>query len=417
MQMNVNGKRKTTYICLILKFTKGKMIFYFNPGHETAVLNKSKYYMAPASVAKMQFDLDFLPAWYASADDFVFIANESKRDDINNLVESFPFLPEAITIDQLLLHTEQEVCMWGISPQSLHFFEDLNLKYGLDFVLPDWSDEYRYLNSRKASAECLKEIINLLPDVSGEIIPRFCSTLDEIEDLIQHSSHRLLAKAPYSSSGRGLLWLPEGGLTRTERQILHGMLKKQGEVSIERVLNKSQDFAMEFYSDGVDIHFAGYSLFTTNSKGAYQGNYLATQRNIEDRLVKQLPAELLMKVRSAVEEVLKNKYVIYYKGCIGVDMMIYEYEGENKIQPCLEINMRYNMGWLSLKFCERYLHPHSQGEFKIIFNSQPGALLRQHADMQKQYPTQLEDGRLRSGYLSLCPVDEDSNYLAYVLAE
>ena len=49
------------------------MIHLFNPGHETAVLNASKHYQPATPIVKMQTDLAFLPAWYASDGDFVFM--------------------------------------------------------------------------------------------------------------------------------------------------------------------------------------------------------------------------------------------------------------------------------------------------------------------------------------------------------
>ena len=57
-------------------------LHYFNPGHETAVLNASRHYQQPTHVAKMQNDMAFLPAWYASAGDYVFMENQLPDDFI-----------------------------------------------------------------------------------------------------------------------------------------------------------------------------------------------------------------------------------------------------------------------------------------------------------------------------------------------
>lgn len=74
----------------------------------------------------------------------------------------------------------------------------------------------------------------------------------------------------YSSSGRGLLWLPERKLTTKDRTWIEGALNKQGCVSIECALDKYQDFAMEFYSDGNgNIRYEGLSVFGAEKKGAY----------------------------------------------------------------------------------------------------------------------------------------------------
>ena len=257
------------------------MIYYFNPGHETAVKNASPYYTAPANIAAMQNELSFLPAWYAAQNGIVLV-NTINSNYFNYLNSILPILPKPELAENLGNIKDSDISLWGISPQAIYFMTELSKKYDLKLNIPEWKEEYTYLNSRNAAKDCLREITNKISDISKDIIPLFYSDLEDIEKAVNGSSHRLLSKAPYSSSGRGLLWLPESGLTRTERQILHGTLKKQGSVSLERALDKQIDFAMEFLSDGKgNITFAGYSLFYTNSKGGYEANYIGAQNNIE----------------------------------------------------------------------------------------------------------------------------------------
>jgi len=394
------------------------MIHYFNPGHETAVLNASPYYMAPANVAVMQSDLAYLPAWYAHSGDSVLVVNEAVKDYQRYLSNQLNNLPNAILKNDLKYYKNVEVAFWGISPQAIHIFREINNEYNLDLRLPPWKEEYLYLNSRQASRNCLEELQAVIPEVSQDIIPSVCTTLDEIECAVNESCTPLLAKAPYSSSGRGLLWLPVDGLTQTERQILHGILKKQGAVMIEAVLDKRMDFAMEFMSDGTgNIIFEGYSLFETNNKGAYNGNYLYCQTDIENQLKKMIEPELLDRVKMHLTQVLSTKYAPYYKGCIGVDMMLYNDSNQIKIHPCVEINMRYNMGYLSLCFSQNYLSEKSHGRYYLGFNSKAGAMLKSHMEMIEKYPAQFDNGKISSGYLSLCPVDGNTHYRAYVLIQ
>ncbi len=389
-------------------------IHYFNPGHETAVLNASPYYMAPANVIRMQEELAFLPAWYGRESDMILVNSTMERSHYDCLYKHFPTLPHAIHHEDLAGLDEAEVILWGISPQSVHYIEELRKEYNIAINAPVWKEEYTYLNSRLAAHDGLKKIIDKLPLIDKDLLPRFCISLDEIEEAVSQTDSRLLAKAPYSSSGRGLLWLPVGGLTRTERQILHGILKKQKSVSIEKVLDKDTDFAMEFISDGKGgIEFAGYSLFYTDKKGAYESNYIGSQENISSLLEEKIPPTLLEKVKDTLRNILKDRYACLYKGCIGVDMLVYKDNDEYKLHPCLEINMRYNMGYLSLKLYENYVHPQSAGHFFIDFCSTEGDIYTRHLQMQKQYPPLIENGRLVEGYLPLCPVCESSRYWAY----
>ncbi len=98
-------------------------------------------------------------------------------------------------------------------------------------------------------------------------------------------------------------------------------------------------------------------------------------------------------------------------------MMIYKDENGYKLHPCVEINMRYNMGYLTLRLFENYIDPSSEGRFYIDFSAKEGYIYKTHLDMQKENPAKFFNGKLKSGYLSLCPVEEHSRYRAYVLIE
>ena len=105
------------------------MLHYFNPGHEAAVLNASPYYTPAANQVKMQRDLAFLPAWYAgSPNDFVWIEDDLTTDFITS-IEPLTHLARAVGINNVLdkkhLLSGNEVSPWGISPQSIKFFENL----------------------------------------------------------------------------------------------------------------------------------------------------------------------------------------------------------------------------------------------------------------------------------------------------
>lgn len=394
------------------------MIHYFNPGHETAVLNASPYYTHPSNIHILQRELAFLPAWYAASGDVVLVEDEMDKEYVPYLYDNLGFDIKAVTRDKLKNYTSQEILLWGISPQSINVFEDINKEYHQNFSLPVWKNSYSYLNSRHAAKDCLEELLRLLPSISDAIIPQFYSNLDDVEKLVESSPFQLLAKAPFSSSGRGLLRLPVGQLTRTERQILHGVLKKQGTLSVEKFLDKQVDFAMEFMSDGNGkVSFVGYSLFSTNVKGAYLGNYIDSQKSIEQKLADKVSIDLLEDVKSKLIDILSEKYAHEYKGCIGIDMLIYQ-DGENyAIQPCLEINMRYNMGFVVIQLIENYIAPDSKGFFHIEFSSNKGEIYDRHERMKLEYPALFKNKKLMSGYLPLCPVNQDNYYRAYVLLE
>lgn len=178
------------------------------------------------------------------------------------------------------------------------------------------------------------------------------------------------------------------------------------------------DFAMEFIIDSHgNVSFEGYSLFETNNKGAYLANFIGSQKSIYKQLTDKISPELLEKVKIKLSEILKEEFSPYYKGCIGIDMMIYKEKGNYRLHPCLEINLRYNMGYLSAMLYEKYIEPTSHGKFIIDFGAMEGEIYKKHQQMLTSYPPLMREGRITSGYLSLCPVNKESRYRAYILIE
>ena len=394
------------------------MIHYFNPGHETAVLNASKHYQPPAHIVKMQTDLAFLPAWYASAGDFVFMETVLPDDFILsckpfnlqvNPVTSGNFSGNRKTLQY------STIDLWGISPQSIHFFEKLNQQWELSLAIPRWKEEFHFLGSRFASQKLLTALLNRLPEADKEILPHFVSDMETIEQQIAHSQERLLIKSPYSSSGRGLIWLFPGNMAQSEKQILSGILKRQQQVSIEKALDKQLDFSMQFENTVIgETRFIGYSIFKTNAKGAYEKSSIDSQERLEKRITNWIDANLLLQTRTVLTKLLQEMYAPYYTGIIGVDMLIYKAGGTYRLHPCIEINMRKNMGYLAIRLFEKYLHPDSQGELFIEYNIDSKTSIQNHRQLQTQFPLIIEDGRICNGYLSLCPITDSTNYRAYV---
>lgn len=392
------------------------MIHYFNPGHETAVSNLSPYYKPPESVLRLQHDLAFLPAWYGKEGDFV-LMDHKEEGYLEWLRLHFPGLSLPVTENELPDIPLTEVCFWGISPQAVHSISEINTKRETKLQIPEWREEYAYLTGRKASRDCLIELQRAVPEISDSVIPVFYDRIDDIEDKVKTGPYLWLAKSPYSSSGRGLLWLSEY-ISNKEREILKGVLKKQNFVSLEPVLPKITDFSMQFLSDGRgNIHLEGYSLFETNPKGVYTGSYLYSQKSISDILSQKISPELMERITDHLIRILRTKYARLYKGCIGVDMMLYNENGICRIQPCVEINMRYNMGYLAVKLSGNFLGETSKGLFSVIYNPDPSVISSRHREMVKKHPPVIRDGKIEKGYIALCPLTENSRYCASAIVE
>lgn len=403
------------YDCMIPK------LHHFNPGHETAVLIGKENYTPPANVQRMIKELSYLPVWYADADDYVFMEEVTSPRFLSLLPKEFRPFPTPVSRNELCsnksLVPEMEAMPWGLSPQSVHLFKELSKNSTSQLSVPVWKEEYFALNGRQTAAICLDKIRELLPDTEIPVAPKFCKKLHEVEKYLILQRAPFVLKTPYSSSGRGLYWLKERKLTAKDKVWIEGALKKQGTISIECALNKHQDFAMEFYSDGKGtISYEGLSVFGAENKGAYSGNVLGSQEYLNSSFIENFGEEQFNRIKEAVRTAVQSIYGNVYTGYLGVDMLTYRKQDDSLyIHPCIEINMRYTMGLVAMRISEKYLAPRARGDMHITYESKPGEAYERHCFMKKAYPLEIADGKIKEGYISLCPVTKETRYRAYLL--
>jgi len=405
-------------------------IHLFNPGYESEIAlyatNGSKNYTPSLKVRQMRKDLALLPIWFAGSQDFVWTGTLKTYQNEEDLTDFTSFLPKELstlatpisisTIISKSFHLpETEIAPWGLSPQSIHFFKEIKKRTGQPIIIPPWNEKLTPLTGRQTAAYCLSLLLKRFPEIPSHT-PVFCSSIQEIEEYMNRHSHPYIIKTPYSSSGRGVYEVIDRCLQEKDKQWILGALRKQEIVSIEPLLDKKIDFAMEYtIGENGKISFEGLSLFDTTSSGAYIGNRLTSQKNIEEYISKSISVPLLHKVEEATVEILQEVYSKDYTGNIGVDMMIYtDKKGNSTIQPCVEINMRNTMGMLSIHLFKHFVFPSATGSFKVAYEKEAYA---QHCHMQKLYPQQWREDKLFKGYLPLCPVKQETNYRAYILIE
>jgi len=396
------------------------LLHIFNPGHETAVLLDSVSYTPPANVSVMTDDLACLPMWYADSEDAVIVDRMIDEDFIDALPKEIGRLAMVVTKDYFnrldSSHNSFVAKPWGMSPHILNKYRRLNIKTDL-LTVPVWDDMLKQLTGRQTAIECLNRIKQLMPSYSLPDVPECCKTVDELERLLQQKELPLVVKTPYSSSGRGIMWLRDITLSDAERKWISGAILKQGFVSVEKGLDKVADFAMEFDLDnGGNVSYEGLSLFATEGKGAYTGNRLANQETLHKEIADLVGETDLSTLQVILSDVLREFYAPYYSGCIGVDMMVYR-KADNSlaIHPCVEINMRYTMGMVALQLFKHYVSPSAEGTYLVSFYKHEGMALDKHHELSRLYPLQIEQGRIVRGYLSLCPVNLHTNYCAYII--
>lgn len=389
-----------------------KQLYIFNPWHDMALANFTPYYKVSAKILRMSHDLSFLPAWYAPDDALIHVADCSTVETFRSLVASFKvFSSERFVSDTVSC----EIRPWGWSPALVHMLS----AGGADiFFLPDSAslDKIRYLSGRQRCVEVLSQLSSV-DGVCGETF--CCSKLEEVRMHLE-ANGSLILKAPWSGSGRGLYRVCRQSWNANVEGWISRILRTQGCVMAEPIYNKVCDFAMEFYSspEGT-VSFAGYSLFETDDFGNYKQNILMCDSGIEEHLLSfGIQTATLHDVRERLLEIFSGMVSGYYTGYFGVDMMICSQNGDILVHPCVEINMRMNMGVVSRIIFDRYLCPSSRGKFVVEHYNSDGEAVLSHQKMSSSMPLVVDtSGRIKSGYLTLTPLQSVTRYHAYVIVK
>ena len=187
----------------------------------------------------------------------------------------------------------------------------------------------------------------------------------------------------------------------------------------EKALHKIQDCAMEFYSDEHgQISFSGYSLFQTDEAGIYKNSFLLSDSEIEKALQEFISIDLIREVRTQLLLFFEQQITSNYRGYFGVDMFIFtDTEGIYRLNPAVEINMRMTMGMVARLVYDRFVEPGKKGVFSIQHALHFGELLLQDKLQSKQHPLIITNKKIQSGYLSLCPIDENTHYCASIIIQ
>lgn len=391
-----------------------KTLYIFNPEHDLALASGETNYMAPASARQMAFELALLSIWYAEEGSAVLASSAYNLDYLKRMQELLGLSVHLMTEPELASEADLDIRPWGWDAALRKRLSGLG---GSEVLLPSmWQlNAWREYSHRSKAVALLPEL-QLNEYFCGESY--YLKTPEEWKAFVEGRECCLL-KAPLSGSGKGLNWC-KGIFTPFISGWCARVAASQGGVIAEPIYNKVEDFAMEFYSDGAgEVTFAGYSLFHTGKSGMYEGNCLLSNEAIRKQLSQYVPSEVLTDLENRLKYRLSALVGTVYKGYLGVDMMVCRFPEDEKpvfrIHPCVEINLRMNMGIMTRFLYDRYVHPDSTGRFVIDYHPSEGEALNEHERMSATYPLEIREGRVYSGYLPLVPVHRRSCYRAWIL--
>lgn len=389
-----------------------KRFAVFNPEHDLALANGDAHYLAPRNIREMAHDLAPL---------------------MDYLAWDTPWGWDAAVVSHL--HKS------GIPRQELP----------TDTMLA----ALRTRSERITAHHLLQQMLPLSVHLTGESY--VCRSLDDIKTYATQHSH-LLLKAPLSGSGKGLRHLnfndnhpssrrSTSALTSTFKKIeswADALIRRHGHLTAEPYYDKVQDFAMEFIVADGQCHFIGYSLFTTDTHGRYDSNLLLSDADIEARLSEYIPRSVLHDVRHFVEghtglivpsEWDTSRFPITF----GIDMMIVNDRGQQstvdgqhpirpdgnsqlrthnsqfKLHPCVEINLRANMGIIAHEVRRHLMAPEATGIYRLTLFDDHAALAAFDEEQRTLYPALYRNGFLVRGYHPLTSTEGNARHLAYII--
>jgi len=396
-------------------------LFVYNPTCELAVANGMVSYQAPRYLQKFERDLEILPAYLASSKDYILVQESISSEFRNKLSELGIQLPACITKEELNQQVKNsslavnKLIPWGWSTAIHHKLKHLKAFCSEDFSsspVAHWNETQKEIYSRKFALEILGKLLPKLKDqycIKNSELPRVATSEEEVLE-IQKTWPQLVLKSPWSASGRGLQVLRRSEFNRTNHQLLAGVLKNQGFVMVEKYQQKLVDFAFQFRTEKGTIHYQGLSFFSASISGQYEKNYLgAYSQHLDEEINSFLKTIDVNAIANQLGETLQQSHIAtHYEGNFGVDALIFkDHNKAIRINPCLEINCRNNMGNLSLVL-NKYLAPNSIGYFYIdqIKNMDPNIF---HKTIEQSH-----DGKIKSGSLALTPIYEDSQFIAWM---
>lgn len=284
----------------------------FNPENDMALADGKPGYTPPAQIRQMRMELAGLPYWWAEEGDQVWDS-----------------------ASPLQLNEGDVIRPWGWSPALKH---QLRLAGVREEFLP--SDEalarLRQRSHRQTAVQALADLsASGIEGLAGH--SAHCHSYDEV---MQAASawDKAIMKAPWSSSGRGLMMVGAPNARRWAERII----RQQGSIVVEEYLDRQADFAMEFWCEGGEVRYEGLSLFYTNDQGAYQGNWVAPEGQKMQWLAQLADPRTLGAIQAWWMQRLQG---IDYEGPVGVDMLLTR---DFRICPCVEVNWRMTMGLVSV---------------------------------------------------------------------
>lgn len=323
------------------------------------------------TILQMEVDLQRLPRWWAEDGDAILIRVPAGSDGCDTIYkdcavvcadardnEFTPYIYNRYSELHDATGHDYQPMPWGWS-RSVR--ERLR-RFGMDSdALPsdDWLHDYRTLASREFGCQFMRAVLaeaagsTLKDRLVGEEM-RFFTDFESVMRHTSDTSKDYILKSPWSSSGRGIT-VSKSGMSEKAATMAKATINAQGGVLVDRFYRKTMDLALEYYvSPNGGTDFIGYSIFQATADGKYCHNLLKSNAELRGIIDNALGDSSLTDFVIDIHKRLLTRLLGgRYSGFLGIDMLLAEDGGALKVHPCIEMNLRMNMGIAALNIQQR----------------------------------------------------------------
>ncbi|MDE5886292.1 MAG: hypothetical protein K2H46_01760 [Muribaculaceae bacterium] len=326
-------------------------IFIFNPETDYALAAGQNIYNIPAKIKELRERMACCPAFLANIGDAILLLDSTekassslssaaklineKRLDIVSLPDIASYISEREKREEYPIFTP-----WGWN----HTLRQSLLKARVEskFLKSEAEIEsIRQLSHRRISSIFNEHLASILHDIDCPKATELYSESDALAFCRENND--VFLKAPWSSSGRGVVRSTSLDSLHLQQWIA-GCIRRQGSVMGEISHNKTGDFATEWWIEKGKPHFLGLSMFKATPDGKYSGNIELRSKDIREK-IKNLTSQWNDAIIEAQGLILEKLIAGNYSGPAGIDMLTTD---EGNLVPCVEINLRFTMGMVTL---------------------------------------------------------------------
>lgn len=362
--------------------------WWFNPENDGALARDTANYTPPAAALKLHQAGEALPLWLAGEDDAVICNGLNDKwlgrlqDDFGIVAGPWDHNPEGYTPTP-----------WGWSAAARRFFS-LNGFNNSALPSPETLAEWRMLSHRRTGAKLAGE----LATTTGLTLWPEAKEADSAAALAEALSApgNYVLKSPWSSSGRGVVFVPENRRDKAIRSA-EGIIRSQGSVMVERAARRLLDFALLWDCAPDGCRFRGYSVFRTDESGAYRGNIVDRQEALREIIGRHIDIGVIDRVAAAVPEALGKVLGGRYTGPAGIDMLVAETADGPVLDAVVEVNLRYTMGFVSLALAR--------------IAGVPSLFSVERGDISSSCRAEVSGGKLTGGRLALTQPGNDFTFM------